>query len=54
MDVNEASLPVVVSLLDQIYDMRRRFHQLARALGHHAPEELRQTHAAHLARSQAE
>jgi hypothetical protein len=38
MDVNEASLPVVLSLLDQLYDLRCRFHELAGVLGHQAPE----------------
>lgn len=33
MDVNEASLPVVLSLLEQFYDMRCSFHELAGVLG---------------------
>lgn len=28
MDVNEAALPVVLSLLDQLYDLRRRMRDL--------------------------
>jgi chaperone modulatory protein CbpM len=32
MEVNEAALPVVMSLLDQLYDMRRRMRQLGLVL----------------------
>lgn len=54
MDVNEASLPLVLSLLDQLYDLRRRFHELGRALAEHAPEELRLALARQLAQSRTE
>jgi len=33
LQVNEEALPVVLSLLDQLYDMRRRLHDLGEALG---------------------
>ncbi len=33
MDVDEAALPVVLSLLDQIYDLRRRLRALAERAG---------------------
>lgn len=33
MQVNEEALPVVLSLLDQLYDMRRRMRDLQQALG---------------------
>lgn len=41
LDVNEAALPVVLSLLDQLYDTRRRICELGDALGEIAPEHLR-------------
>jgi len=34
LQVNEEALPVVLSLLDQLYDLRRRLHDLGEALGH--------------------
>jgi chaperone modulatory protein CbpM len=43
MDVNEAALPVVLSLLDQLYDVRRRLHALGDVLGKTLPEELRRS-----------
>lgn len=33
LQVNEEALPVVLSLLDQLYDMRRRLHDLSKTLG---------------------
>ncbi|MCP8891627.1 chaperone modulator CbpM [Sphingomonas faeni] len=42
LDVNEAALPVVLSLLDQLYDARRRMRELGDALGDLAPAPLRQ------------
>ncbi len=33
LQVNEEALPVVLSLLDQLYDMRRRMRDLQEALG---------------------
>lgn len=33
LQVNEEALPVVLLLLDQLYDMRRRLHDLGEALG---------------------
>lgn len=33
LQVNEEALPVVLSLLDQLYDMRRRLHDLNEASG---------------------
>ena len=33
LQVNEEALPIVLSLLDQLYDMRRRLHDLGGALG---------------------
>jgi chaperone modulatory protein CbpM len=40
LDVNEAALPVVLSLLDQLYDSRRRMRELGDALSEIAPEHL--------------
>src|ERR1700722_4179527 len=36
MDVDEAALPVVLSLLDQIYDLRRQLREVGDALARHA------------------
>ena len=33
MDINEAALPIVLSLLDQVYDLRRRMRELSGAIG---------------------
>jgi chaperone modulatory protein CbpM len=41
--VNEEALPIVLSLLDQLYAVRRRMRELGQAVGRIAPEELRQT-----------
>lgn len=43
MQVNEEALPVVLSLLDQLYDLRRRMRELAEALGRTMPEDVQQT-----------
>jgi chaperone modulatory protein CbpM len=42
MQVNEDALPVVLSLLDQLYDMRRRVRRLREALDQTVTEEVRQ------------
>lgn len=49
MRIDEDTLPVVLSLLDQVYDLRRRLRDLSDALAQIAPAETRQTLAAHLA-----
>ncbi len=48
MQVNEEALPVVLSLLDQLYDQRRRMRELCDALRRTAPDEVRQALARHL------
>jgi chaperone modulatory protein CbpM len=48
MRINEEALPVVLSLLDQLYDQRRRMRELGDALCRIASEDLRQTLARHL------
>ena len=50
MKINEDALPVVLSLLDQLYDLRRRMSELSDALGRTVPDELRQNLAEHLAK----
>ncbi|PKU23012.1 chaperone modulator CbpM [Telmatospirillum siberiense] len=50
MRINEEALPVVLSLLDQLYDQRRRMRELSAALQRVAPDELRLNLARHLAR----
>jgi chaperone modulatory protein CbpM len=49
MQVNEDALPVVLSLLDQLYEMRRWMREIGDALGPTAPAELRESLARHLA-----
>ena len=41
MQVNEEALPVVLSLLDQLYEARRRMRRVRDALDQAAPAELR-------------
>jgi len=53
LQINEAALPIVLSLLDQIYDMRRRMRELGTGLGHTVPEHLREELAAYLSESGA-
>ena len=50
MKINEDALPVVLSLLDQVYDLRRRMSELSDALGRTVTDELRQNLAEHLAK----
>lgn len=49
MQVNEEALPVVLSLLDQLYDLRRRVRELGVAVGRTVPEEVRHVLAEDLA-----
>ena len=48
--INEEALPVVLSLLDQLYEQRRRLRALNDAIAAVAPEEIRQALAEHLAK----
>jgi chaperone modulatory protein CbpM len=48
MNLAEDALPIVLSLLDQLYDTRRRLRELSDALGQTAPEEIRRNLANHL------
>lgn len=50
MQVNEEALPVVLSLLDQLYDLRRHVRELGEAIGRAPPEDLRRRLEQHLAR----
>jgi chaperone modulatory protein CbpM len=50
LDVNEDAMPVVLSLLDQLYDARRRIRELCDAVDRTAPEELRHRLADDLAK----
>jgi chaperone modulatory protein CbpM len=49
LDIDEAAIPVVLSLLDQIYDLRRRMRELGEALSEVAPNEVQRAVADHLA-----
>ena len=40
LEVNEAALPTVLSLVDQLYEMRRRMHRLNRAMEQTVPRDL--------------
>ncbi len=40
LDMSEEALPVLLSLLDQVYDLRRKLNALNTALGHH-PQDVR-------------
>ncbi len=46
--VNEEALPIVLSLLDQLYEVRRRMRELGQALSRTAPLEVRQAIASQL------
>ena len=48
MDVDENAMPVVLSLLDQLFDARRRMRDLDDALAALAPEEVRRALAERL------
>jgi len=49
MQITEDALPVVLSLLDQLYDQRRLMRELSDALLRIVPEDIRQNLARHLA-----
>jgi chaperone modulatory protein CbpM len=51
LQIDEAALPIVLSLLDQIYDMRLRMRELGTGLGRTVPEDLREALAAYLSAS---
>ena len=49
LQIDEDALPVVLLLLDQLYDLRRRMRELGLAIEHTVPESHRQALVAHLA-----
>jgi chaperone modulatory protein CbpM len=49
MEIDEDALPVVLLLLDQLYDLRRQMRDLNNAFMQVAPIEVRRDLAAHLA-----
>ena len=49
MEINEAALPVVLLLLDQLYDLRRQMRDLNSAFMQVVPRNVRLDLAAHLA-----
>ena len=49
LQINEEALPVVLSLLDQLYDQRRRLRALTDAIVTVASEDVRRDLARHLA-----
>jgi len=50
LKINEDALPVVLSLLDQLYDLRRCLREFSDVLVRTAPPEMRPHLAAHLAK----
>lgn len=48
MDVNEDAMPIVLSLLDQLFEARRRMRDLDEALAKVAPDAVRRDVAEHL------
>jgi chaperone modulatory protein CbpM len=48
LEVNEAALPVVLGLLDQLYDLRRQFRAFNDALEQVVPSEIRLKLTQHL------
>jgi chaperone modulatory protein CbpM len=48
LQINEEALPVVLSLLDQLYDQRRRLRALTDAVAAVAPDDVRRDLARHL------
>jgi len=53
MEVNEAALPVVLGLLDQLYDLRRQLRAFNDALEQVVPSDLRLRLSEHLDRRSA-
>jgi len=50
LDVNEAALPVVLLLLDQLYDLRRQTRALVDAFVHVAPSDVQRSVASEFTR----
>jgi chaperone modulatory protein CbpM len=48
LQVNEEALPIVLSLLDQLYEQRRRMRELGGALSRVVPDALREELVRHL------
>ena len=48
LDIDEEALPVILSLVDQLYELRRRFQALGDAIAETAPDALQRKLAAHL------
>lgn len=48
LDIDEEALPIILSLVDQLYELRRHFHALGDAIAEAAPDDLQRKLAAHL------
>jgi chaperone modulatory protein CbpM len=46
LDIDEEALPVILSLLDQLYELRRNFRALGDAIAETAPDDLQRKLAA--------
>ena len=51
LQIDEDALPVVLMLLDQLYDLRRRMRELGTAIERTVPDKIRQVLARDLAKS---
>lgn len=51
LEIDEAALPVVLLLLDQVYDLRRRMRQVVQVLRELSPDDIQRSLADELARS---
>ena len=49
LDIDEEALPVILSLVDQLYELRRSFLALGDAIAEAAPDDLQRKLAAHMA-----
>ncbi|WP_394152837.1 hypothetical protein [Loktanella salsilacus] len=49
MEIDDRAMPVVLSLLDQLYDMRRQVQTLSRAISETAPDDVQRALARRLA-----
>jgi chaperone modulatory protein CbpM len=48
LEIDEMAIPIVLSLLDQVYDLRRRMRQLGDAVRQIAPQDVQRALAEHL------
>jgi chaperone modulatory protein CbpM len=54
LEINESALPVVLLLLDQLHDLRRRMHELAAAIDETATHQSREALVLRLSKTKPE